>query len=310
LSARAVGTPLVSVLMPFRNAAPTLASAIVSVLSQSLPDFELLVLDDGSTDRGYDMAASFEDPRIRLLRRDRSRGLPACLNELLACARGRFIARMDADDIAFPRRFEKQIARLLNCPEVDMIGTSILMFRDDGSTLGSIPMPTAHEQICHRAWIGFPMAHPTWMGKSEWFRRYGYREQAVRCEDQDLLLRAYRDSRYGNIPEVLLGFRENQINLRKALDSKWNHGRIFAAALYRERQYGRACASAAVHTARAVLDFAGVASTLEYRLLRHRLKPVAADVVSEWRELWHRIRLNQQSGSQSPCAALHPALRG
>jgi glycosyltransferase involved in cell wall biosynthesis len=274
--------------MPFRDAALTLAPAMVSVLSQSLPDFELLILDDGSADGGYQVAASFDDPRIRLLRRDRPQGLPTCLNELLECARGGFIARMDADDIAFPRRFEKQIARLVDFPEVDMVGTSILIFRDDGSTLGSIPMPSANEQICRHSWIGFPMAHPTWMGRAEWFRRHRYREQAVRCEDQDLLLRAYRNSRYSNIPEVLLGFRENHIDLRKALKSKWHHGRTFVAALWQERKYRHACASAAVHTVRTALDVAGVVSTLEYRLLRHRLTPVPASVASEWRELWRR----------------------
>src|SRR4026207_1628525 len=105
--------PAISVVLPFRDAERHLAEAVESVLLQEFTDFELLAVDDGSRDRSVAMVESFRqrDPRVRLLRAE-GRGLPAALNVGIAAAQGRYVARMDGDDVAMPQRFTVQVAAL------------------------------------------------------------------------------------------------------------------------------------------------------------------------------------------------------
>jgi len=103
-----VPAPRVSVLMTMFNAAAYLQAAIESLLAQSYRDFELIIVDDGSTDESAAVAESLTDPRLRLVRNPANRGQNACLNQGLALARGEFVARQDADDLSRPDRLEKQ----------------------------------------------------------------------------------------------------------------------------------------------------------------------------------------------------------
>ena len=109
--------PLLSVLLPCCNGGAALGPALQSILAQTFGDFELLFLNDGSTDQSVEMARAFNDPRIRILGGAERCGLPIRLNQGVAQARGQFVARMDADDISFPQRFEKQLAYLLGLAE-------------------------------------------------------------------------------------------------------------------------------------------------------------------------------------------------
>lgn len=228
--------PEVSVLLPMRDAARTLALAMVSVLSQSLRDFELLVLDDGSVDATADIALSFGDPRVRLLRDGERRGLAARLNQGIDAATGRYIARMDADDICFPERFARQIARLESDPSLDLVACRALDFDDRGSVTGLRPYRLSHESLCARPWNGFYLVHPSWMARSAWFRRYRYRvPEAVRAEDQELLLRAYPDSRFAVVDEILLGYRAGPMDLKKLVSGRRS---ILAAQISRFAERG------------------------------------------------------------------------
>ncbi|MBE0625145.1 MAG: glycosyltransferase family 2 protein [Burkholderiales bacterium] len=213
--------PEVSVLLPVRDGARTLALAMVSVLEQSFGDFELLVLDDGSVDASPDIALGFGDPRVRLLRDGMKKSLAARLNQGIAAAAGRHIARMDADDVCFPHRFARQVARLNAEPTLDLLGCRALIFDDSGTATGLFPYRLTHEEICARPWNGFYLVHPSWMGRTDWFRRHRYRTPAlVRSQDQELLLRAYPDSRYAVLDEVLLGYRMGPITLRNTLSQR------------------------------------------------------------------------------------------
>src|SRR5205807_2440696 len=114
-------------------------------------------------------------------------GRAARLNQLVSSAGGTIVARMDADDISYPQRLERQL-RLLNAqPGVDVVGSSMIVFRNHGELAGKRPAPGDHADICRRPGVGFALFHPTWMGRVQWFRRYPYRLAAVRCEDMDLL---------------------------------------------------------------------------------------------------------------------------
>jgi glycosyltransferase involved in cell wall biosynthesis len=210
--------PEISVLLPVRDGARTLALAMLSVLEQSFGDFELLLLDDGSVDASPDIAMSFGDPRVRVLRDGMKQGLAARLNQGIAAAAGRYIARMDADDVCFPQRFARQVARLNTESPLDLVACRVLDFDDSGAATGLRPYRLSHEALCARPWNGFYLVHPSWMGRADWFRRHRYRTpELVRAQDQELLLRAYPDSRFAVLDEILLGYRAGPVALRKTL---------------------------------------------------------------------------------------------
>ncbi len=215
--------PEVSVLLPVRDGARTLALAMLSVLQQSFDDFELLVLDDGSADASPDIALRFGDPRVRLLRDGMKRGLAARLNQGIDAAAGRYIARMDADDVCFPNRFARQVERLNVERSLDLVACRVLDFDDTGSATGLRPFRLSHEALCARPWNGFYLVHPSWMARADWFRRYRYLvPETMRTEDQELLLRAYPHSRFAVLDEILLGYRVRPAALRKTLSARRN----------------------------------------------------------------------------------------
>lgn len=209
--------PAVSVLLPVRNGGPYLRPALLSLLAQTWNDFEILLLDDGSTDGSPALARSLGDPRVRVIEDGRHLGLSARLNQGVQLAAGDLIARMDADDISLPRRFELQVAFLRAHPEVDLVGCRAAAFRD-GEVLGVLPYAATHEALCARPWHTIPLPHPTWMGRRAWFLRHPYRvPEVLRAEDQDVLMRASATSRYACLPDVLLAYRLGAPNLRKTL---------------------------------------------------------------------------------------------
>jgi glycosyltransferase involved in cell wall biosynthesis len=200
--------PLVSVVLPVYNAGPTLPQALASIQLQTFRDWELIVIDDGSTN---DCMAGFSasDDRIRVVQDGRNLGLAARLNQGIDLARGKYLARMDQDDVAYPFRLERQVEFLERSPDVDLAGTKAIVFRDGGHPVGLFPFRATHAEICARPWNGFYLPHPTWMGRIEWFRRHRYTiPEVVRAEDQDLLLRTYDSSRFACVDEILFGYRK------------------------------------------------------------------------------------------------------
>jgi len=115
--------------------------------------------------------------------------------------------RMDADDIAYPDRLERQV-RSSNRIRYRSAGSQMLIFGEDGAALGKRALPCDHQGIVANPAVSFGIGHPTWMGRSAWFRRYRYNPMAVRYEDVELLYRAYRESRFANLPEILHAYRE------------------------------------------------------------------------------------------------------
>jgi len=191
------------------------------VLEQSFGDFELLVLDDGSADASPDIALGFGDTRVRLLRDGQQQCLAARLNQGIDAATGRYIARMDADDVCFPDRFARQVARLNAERSLDLVACRVLDFDDSGSATGLRPYRLGHEELCARPWNGFYMVHPSWMGRAEWFRRFRYRTpELLRSQDQELLLRACPDSRYAVLDEILMGYRMRPTALRNVYSQR------------------------------------------------------------------------------------------
>lgn len=287
--------PKVSVLLPVRDAARTLALAMVSVLEQSFRDFELLVLDDGSVDASPDIALRFGDPRVRLLRDGAKHSMAARLNQGIDAAAGRYIARMDADDVCFPERFARQVARLESDSALDLVACRALDFDDSGSITGLRPYRLSHEALCAHPWNGFYLVHPSWMGSAAWFRRYRYRTPAlVRAQDQELLLRAYPDSRFAVLDEVLFGYRIGPITLARMMSTRRS---LLSAQIDRFAQRGQwrylmlALAATGLKLPR---DFLVAASSAR-RGQRLRAREVSPEIEMAWAELLQSLqqRLDQ-----------------
>lgn len=209
--------PLVTVAMPVYNAGKYLRLAVLSIIRQTFTDWELLIIDDGSTDNALQDIADIDDVRIRILRDGGNRGLAARLNEAADIARGLYLARMDQDDVSYPERFARQIAALQNDPELDLVATRAIVIDENDQVTGLFPYAVSHKEICARPWRGFYLPHPTWMGRIKWFRKHRYAVPGPYfCEDQELLLRSHRDSRFGTLDEILFAYRiRSKVNWQK-----------------------------------------------------------------------------------------------
>ena len=221
---------IVSVILPVYNAKNYLSESINSILIQTFTDFELIVIDDGSTDGSTALLQEFaaRDSRIRLVCRH-NKGLVETLNQALAIANGEFIARMDADDICEPDRFEKQVEFLNENPDVVCVGAQPMLIDGDGRKIMVMKMPLAHAEIdkSHISGHGHAMTHPLAMIRLQTLNAIGgYRIDYEHAEDIDLWLRLGEEGELANLPEVLLNYRQHfssigYIERHQQLQSHW-----------------------------------------------------------------------------------------
>lgn len=281
-----MNSPTVSVLLPVRNGADTLAITLHSILAQTFADFELLIIDDGSTDGLADLVKNFCDPRIQFISDGFCQGLSARLNQGIGLARGRYIARMDADDVSFPERFQRQVDFLELHPEVDLVGSRAVVFRGLDEVIGLLPFAPSHETICARPWRGIPLPHPTWMGRAEWFLQYQYRfPEVLRAEDQELLLRACTNSRYACLDEILLGYRQGSFNLAKTLLARRT---LLAAQIWlfiKRRQWRNAFLALASMSLKVCVDVVAALPAGDRLFLRRMAEPVPAYAIDMLKSL-------------------------
>lgn len=198
--------PALTVAIPFRNEQDHLESAVRSLLAQTWSDFELLLVDDGSTDSSLAIARAFDDPRIRILADGRSRGLPARLNEIAQHARAELVARMDADDVVHPTRFAKQLSYLNAHPSCSVVGTWVGLFDDEGRVVGlteAARLPASREV----ALLSGIMAHASIVARRSWLLENRYDETLTRAEDRDLWVRTAASTEFGIVPEPLYAVR-------------------------------------------------------------------------------------------------------
>jgi len=200
------GSPRVAVVLPVRDGEKYLSAAVESVLGQTFGDFELVVVDDGSTDRTMEILAGFSDTRLRVIRLAGKLGLVAALNRGILDAGGEFVARMDADDVCHPRRFEKQVDFLEAHSGVSACGT---WFRTFGARKSKVRTPLAPEHIRARLFFGWAVGHPTLMIRRAFLQSNGlyFDEEFTNCEDYDLMVRAAQLGQIETIPEFLLAYR-------------------------------------------------------------------------------------------------------
>lgn len=222
-------TPLLSVGIPFFNAERGLLDSIRSIFAQTYTNWELILVDDGSTDGSLEIAHLIDDPRVKLLPTDgQNRRLPARLNQITEAAKGDFIARMDADDLSHPERFKQQLDFLQNHPEVDVVGSSACILDKQYQPSRKLIVAETNEDIFKNKFgSGVSIVHPAIMARSKWFRQWPYDKRDVRCEDYGLWMRSCRNSTFANIP-MMLYFKDElfSFSISKYAKSKNTAARI------------------------------------------------------------------------------------
>ena len=276
---------MVSIVLSVFNAEDTLGAAIRSIVGQTYANWELILMDDGSTDKSLDIARAFADPRINILADGKNMKLPARLNQGVAMSQGKYVARMDADDISYPERLMTQVEFLESHQNIDILGSKVLIFCENGVVVGTYPFRQNHEDICRHPWDGFYLPHPTWMGKTAWFKSNPYREDALRMEDQDLLLRTYRKNRFECLPQTLMGYRQTTLSLKNILLGRHNFSLALIKMALKMKHYNLII-GVLVQALKALVDMFAITTGLNYRILQHRALPVSRAEAEKWEQVW------------------------
>lgn len=188
--------PMISVLMPAYNCAKYLPQSIESILGQTFTDFEFIIINDGSTDDTESVILSYGDPRIVYLKNEKNAGLVFTLNRALQEVEGKYVARMDGDDISLPDRFEKQFMFMERNRDIDVLATFVDLIDENGHKTGHWAEDIQHADANSiRKFLvkNNCIAHPTVMVKSEVLLKYRYYVQQALSEDYDLWLRISAD---------------------------------------------------------------------------------------------------------------------
>jgi glycosyltransferase involved in cell wall biosynthesis len=301
--------PEVSVLLPVRDAGESLAACLDSLAAQTLADHEVVAVDDGSRDGsgGRLRAHAARDPRVRVLATP-PRGLVAALNLALSAARGTLVARMDADDVARPRRLEAQARRLRDDPGIDVLGCRVaigaLPGREPGGGMRAyvewVNGLLDHDAIARDRFVESPLVHPSVAMRTAALRGLGGWREFDGPEDYDLWLRAFDAGlRFAKLPEVLLDWRDSPGRLTRT------DPRYAPAAFTRLKV--EALLRGPLASLPAVVWGAGPVGKAFARALRERGARVAAFVEVDPRKLGQRIHGAPVVGPES-APGLGPAL--
>ena len=231
--------PKISVIMAVYNGGKYLGGAIDSILNQTFKDFEFIVVNDGSTDNTEEILNTYSDRRLRTITQE-NMGLAKSLNKAIKISKGRYIARMDADDLSLPKRLELQVAFLDKYKNVGLIGTASNYINEDGRILLTVSMPADNEIIQKRLLKENCFVHGSVMIRREVLEKVGYYREEFKCsQDYDLFLRIAKHYKVGNLKEVLYKWRLHKEAV--TITRLWEQQRytIFARRLTRKREIGQ-----------------------------------------------------------------------
>ncbi|WP_457571129.1 glycosyltransferase family 2 protein [Desulfovulcanus sp.] len=220
----------ISVILPVYNCEKYLRYAIESILGQTFGDFELLLLDDGSTDRSSRIANEYasKDARIRYFYHQNI-GLTKTLNIGLSLSRGDYISRQDADDLSHPNRLEKQVKYLCEHPDVSLVGSSMYQINEKGEKMGSYIYPACHDELVRWMKKGRnPFPHTSIMFRKDVVKNKigGYRDIFKKSQDVDLYLRVCEKFNIASIQDNLVYVRVHPESISR--DSKFYESRMYA----------------------------------------------------------------------------------
>lgn len=203
-------SPQVTVLMPAYNAEKYIGEAIESILSQTFRDFEFIIIDDCSVDRTGSIIKEYakKDERIIALRNDSNLKICKTLNKGIALAKGKYIARMDADDWSYPDRLEKQFRFMEKSTAVGVSGGAMEVCDEEMKTLSIRRYRLSDKEIRRKMFLYNPFSHPLTIWRTNAFREVGgYNEELFDAEDYELYFRLGRILQFGNLPDVLMKYR-------------------------------------------------------------------------------------------------------
>jgi glycosyltransferase involved in cell wall biosynthesis len=221
----------VTIAIPFYNAERFLIDAIRSVFAQTYQNWELLLIDDGSTDKSLEIARSVNDPRVRVISDGRNKKLAARLNEITNLAKYEYIARMDADDLMSPYRIEIQMNILESHPSIDLVSTALYSVKNDLTLVGyrgSNDSNVSFERLIKRE-VG--ILHASLLARKEWYKRNKYLESLNVCQDSDIWLRASKkgDLKIKILANPLYVYREEgNITAKKLLQAYKIERKVFS----------------------------------------------------------------------------------
>lgn len=209
---------MISVVMPVYNAESFLNEAIESILNQTFGDFEFIIINNASTDNSKKIIHSYSDPRIKYIENDVNMGLVYSLNKGIDSSSGKYIARMDADDISMPERFFKQVNFLEQNASVGICGS---WFENFGNITGISQYPADENTIRFKMLYQLPVLHPSVLIRKNILDKYGlkYNSNFKQGEDYDLFVRIAEVSNIANIPEVLIKYRQHTASIKSINNS-------------------------------------------------------------------------------------------
>lgn len=224
--------------LPFYNAEDYLELAIKSVFAQTYQEWELILIDDGSSDNSLAIAKSINDPRVRVYSDGKNKKLAARLNEIVQLAKYDYLARMDADDLMATNRIKTQMDLLLNNPEIDIVSTGTISIANDLTYLGARSMSTTTISFNDLLFKRKSPLHASIVSRTDWFKRNFYNESLKIAQDYDLWLRASKknDFKIQIISDLFYYYREeNNATTTKILAAYKNERDMFKK--YSENQY-------------------------------------------------------------------------
>lgn len=217
----------VTIGLPIYNAKPYLEMALRSIFAQTYQDWELVIVDDGSTDGSLDLVCGIRDSRVTVHADGINRGLSSRLNQIIELAGGEYLARMDADDIMHPERLARQVEMLDRRPDLDLVDCAMCSIDECNRPSGVRGLdgfaPTPRNVLKHVV-----VHHAAIVARTQWCLRNKYRNDFVRAEDHELWCRTAASSKFGRVTENLYFVREGSVSLRKYLKTGQTDRRIFA----------------------------------------------------------------------------------
>jgi len=209
-TSEAQSSPPVTVLMPVCDGEQFLREAIDSILAQTFADFEFLIIDDASVDSSRSIVLGYDDPRIRLVENDRNLGVTRTLNRGIQQANGRYMARMDADDVSMPERLARQVAHLDANPDCAVVTTFAQIIDADSVQQGEAGVDLSPEELDRELQLRNRLIHGAVMMRADVVRRLGaYDENMKRAQDYDLWLRVSDEYAIHTLPEFLYSWRQH-----------------------------------------------------------------------------------------------------
>lgn len=218
--------PKISVIMPVYNADEYLTEAIESILNQTYENFEFLIICDDPSERTLSILNNFTHNDLRInVTYQKKQGLVNSLNRGIKLAKGEYIARMDADDVSHPQRFEKQIEFLERNSDIGLCGTWTNIIDKNGEIVDLFKPSSSPELIKWDLHFFNPIAHPSVLIRKSFFERNGYYlDSNIHCEDYALWVRAFNNTKLSNIPLILINLRKHDLNVSKTYSKiQMNH---------------------------------------------------------------------------------------